>query len=73
METACMDVETEIAALDVEAQAIRDDLQSTVGDLSDLRYGKFNRPSDATETVGQEVMEGLRRLEQLCDRVGSKT
>ena len=73
MESACADIEDDITSLDAEAKAIQEDLQSTVGDLSDLRYGKFNRPSGATETVGQDVLDGLKRLEEVCDRVGGVT
>lgn len=71
MEEACTDIEAEIAALQAEADTILEDLNRTVGDLSDLRYGRFNRPSGATETVGQEIVDGLKRLEDVCDGVGT--
>ncbi|KAI9812382.1 MAG: hypothetical protein M1832_000417 [Thelocarpon impressellum] len=72
MEAACVDVEAEIAAIEAEAEAILADITATVGDLSDLRYGRLNRQSGAADddTPGKTVLDGLKRLEDVCDRTG---
>ncbi|KAL2821920.1 Cnl2/NKP2 family protein-domain-containing protein [Aspergillus granulosus] len=67
METACANVEHEIAAVDAEAAALLSELNSTVGDLSDLRYGKMHGSVGVTddEIVG-EAIRGLNNLEDAC-------
>ncbi|KAL3464103.1 Cnl2/NKP2 family protein-domain-containing protein [Aspergillus heterothallicus] len=67
METACASVEREIAAVDAEAAALLLKLNSTVGDLSDLRYGKMHGSIGATdEEIVDEAIRGLNNLEDAC-------
>ena len=70
MEAASADIEAEIAALGAEINNILQDLRGTVGDLSDLRYGRFNRPARGDESVRTEILGGLKRLENACDNAG---
>ena len=71
MEAACADIEAEIAAMEVESRGILAEMESTVGELSDLRYGRFSRPSGGADTVVQDVLEGLQRLREASDGVGA--
>ncbi len=70
MERACSEIEAEIASMEAEAGEVLSNLRTTVGNLSDLRYGRFNKPG-AADTVGQEVLDGLRSLEEACDGVSA--
>jgi len=67
MERASSALEDEISALEKEAEEILADVKTTIGDLSDLRYGKFNRVSGVSSDLSQEVVQSLSRLENLCD------
>jgi centromere-localized protein 2 len=69
MQDACSDLETEIAELEKESVTLLADIKSTIGDLSDLRFGKFNRVSGISGDLSQEVIKGLERLEYLCNAV----
>jgi len=66
MQDACSDLEIEIAELEKESVVVLADIKSTIGDLSDLRFGKFNR---ASSELSQDVMKGMERLEHLCNAV----
>jgi len=66
MERASGALEDEILALEKEAEEILADVKTTIGDLSDLRYGKFNRVSGVSSDLSQEVVQSLSRLESLC-------
>ena len=68
MEMACASLEEEIASVGTEAASILDELKSTVGELSDLRYGKFNKISDTADDVASEAVAGLQELEDACNR-----
>lgn len=68
MERACEAMEGEIEATKAECEEILQQLSVTVDALSDLRYGKLGKPADFAE----EVVTGLRKLEDSCDRVVSK-
>ncbi|KAJ5273398.1 hypothetical protein N7478_008523 [Penicillium angulare] len=65
MEVACAHIEREISSVDEEANGLMTELYSTVGDLSDLRYGKFQGPSSASD-VAREAIKGLQHLEDSC-------
>lgn len=67
MQVACEDIEQEIKDLEQEAAEILEGLHNTVGDLSDLRYGKFAKPPGSTEEFGQEVLQGIKRLQEVCE------
>lgn len=71
MERACSDIEAEVAAMDLEAERIQLGLNATVGELSDLRYGRLNKPAGVGGNVAEEVVDGLRRLEKACHPVGN--
>ncbi|CAG8979156.1 hypothetical protein HYALB_00000290 [Hymenoscyphus albidus] len=61
LEEATALVEDEIQRLDAEAEELLREIESTVGGLSDLRYGKL-----ANGKLPEEVLGGLRRLEDSC-------
>lgn len=67
MQDACNDLETEITELEKECVTLLADIESTVGDLSDLRFGKFDQVSGISGDLSQEVIKGLERLEYLCN------
>ncbi|KAL4764063.1 Cnl2/NKP2 family protein [Aspergillus foveolatus] len=69
MEAACSGIEREIAGVDGEAATLLSGLNSTVGDLSDLRYGKMHGSVGATDAeVVSEAIRGLDNLEDACYR-----
>ncbi|KAJ6090396.1 hypothetical protein N7486_009211 [Penicillium sp. IBT 16267x] len=65
METACTHVEREITDIDREAAGLVAELNTTVGDMSDLRYGKFAGPASVSDVVEQSI-KGLQNLEDTC-------
>lgn len=67
LERACADLEDNVESLDAEAAEILSQLTTTVEGLSDLRYGKFNRVSNAL-SLGDEVVGSLQHLENVCKR-----
>lgn len=71
MEQACADLEAELAAMEAEAAALLSDIQTTIGDLSDLRYGRFNKPAGTGDELGSEAVENLKRLETVCNEHGN--
>ncbi|CRL28738.1 Kinetochore subunit NKP2 [Penicillium camemberti] len=66
METASANIEHEIAGIDQEAAEILAQLSTTVGDMSDLRYGKLQGPAGTAEDVADEAIKGLQNLEDVC-------
>ena len=66
MDLACADLEEEIEASESETQTILQDLESTVGDLSDLRYGKFSQPLGSGNAIRVDMLDGLHALEKAC-------
>jgi centromere-localized protein 2 len=72
MEQAIEDIEEEIAELDKGIEATLADVQATIGDLSDLRYGRFSKtPGASARDLSTEVVESLRRIQQLCKDAGN--
>jgi centromere-localized protein 2 len=67
MEVACTDLEGEVSAIDQETAEILEELNTTVGDLSDLRYGKFAKTTGSTDEFGKEVAQSVKRLQKVCD------
>ncbi|KUJ18229.1 uncharacterized protein LY89DRAFT_644230 [Mollisia scopiformis] len=63
LSSAIEDVEDEIRRLDEEAETLFEAMQSTVGGLSDLRYGRL-----ANSQLKEQVLEGLERLESSCEK-----
>ncbi|BDD58265.1 hypothetical protein MPDQ_003697 [Monascus purpureus] len=69
MEAACDDIEREIADVDEEADRILSGLNTTVDEMSDLRYGKHQGPAGQTaDDVVDEAVQGLKNLEDSCHR-----
>ena len=68
MEIACDALEQEGEASQQDADAMLAIMQETVGNLSDLRYGKFARISGSEAGGGLEksVVESLKALEYAC-------
>lgn len=71
MEQAERDIEEEIAEIEEETEAVLEDLKGIVGDLSDLRYGRFNKPAAGGEELGQEAVTTLRQLRATCQDIGN--
>ncbi|OJD14505.1 hypothetical protein AJ78_05155 [Emergomyces pasteurianus Ep9510] len=70
MENACSSMEKEIEATDAEAQRIFAELSSVVGELSDLRYGRFNKPAGVATNAVDDTLTGLKELENACSTSG---
>jgi centromere-localized protein 2 len=66
MDQAAEDVEEEIRMFEEEAANALEDIRTTVGDLSDLRYGKLPRAPIGEDDLATDVISGLARLEQMC-------
>jgi centromere-localized protein 2 len=67
LEAAIEELQNERSALEQESGVLLEDIQRTVGELSDLRYGKLSNAGGGD--AGKEVLEGLKRLEETCDGV----
>lgn len=63
LNTASQEVSVELDSLEQEAEVLLADITSTIGGLSDLRYGKFTNGE-----LKEEMLEGLERLNATCDR-----
>lgn len=70
MESACEALEREGGLSQQEAELALASMQETVGNLSDLRYGKFAKMAGSETENGLEksVVESLKALEQACAR-----
>lgn len=66
MEKASANIEHEIAGIDQEAGEILAQINTTVGDMSDLRYGKLQGPARTAEDMASEAIKGLQNLEDAC-------
>jgi centromere-localized protein 2 len=66
MENASEALQQEIATVERDSTTTLQDLNAIVSELSDLRYGKFNKPDD----VVSEAIKGLRSLEDACHNSG---
>ncbi|KAI5846546.1 Cnl2/NKP2 family protein-domain-containing protein [Morchella snyderi] len=64
MTAAAEDLDSEFKSLDRECDEILGDLKTTIGDLSDLRYGKF-----ANASLDEKVVSDLENLHKTCERV----
>lgn len=69
MERACAALQREISTAEQEAETTLEELRKIVGDMSDLRYGKLNKPGVTAEEFVNETIRGLRSLEDACDRI----
>lgn len=66
---ACEDITSEIEAMEIEAERLLLDIKSTIGELSDLRTGRFSRTPGSGTDLGEDVLESLKKLEQICEDV----
>ncbi|KAE8352370.1 Cnl2/NKP2 family protein-domain-containing protein [Aspergillus coremiiformis] len=72
MEGACANIEREISGVDKDATTLLSELNQTVGEMSDLRYGKMQGPVGTTgEDMVNETIRGLEHLEDACYRESS--
>ena len=65
-------LEAEIASLEDETKQILEDMKVTVGDLSDLRYGRFQKTPGADTDLRDEVLEALSKVKESADGVRDK-
>ncbi|KAL8365554.1 hypothetical protein RB595_004396 [Gaeumannomyces hyphopodioides] len=63
MEAAATALERQIQDLQTEEAEILQSIQQTIGDLSDLRYGRLANPR-----LSEQVVDGLQNLEAICKR-----
>ncbi|GKZ37104.1 hypothetical protein AbraIFM66950_008496 [Aspergillus brasiliensis] len=69
LEQAISDIDRQVSETDEEAAAILAMLNSTVGEMSDLRYGKMQGPAGTSgEDMVNEAIRGLNHLEDACYR-----
>ncbi|GKZ89826.1 hypothetical protein CBS63078_6895 [Aspergillus niger] len=69
MEKAISDIDRQVSETDEEATAILAMLNNTVGEMSDLRYGKMQGPAGTSgEDMVNEAIRGLGHLENACYR-----
>ncbi|KAI2610826.1 Cnl2/NKP2 family protein-domain-containing protein [Hypoxylon fragiforme] len=61
MDGAVADIEREISAMEEEEAALLESIKQVVGNMSDLRYGRFGNPK-----LKDDVLDGLRRIEDVC-------
>jgi centromere-localized protein 2 len=69
MERSCASIERQIKAMEAETAEVLANISTTVGALSDLRYGKFNKPAGVGDSFADETIRGLNRLEEACQHV----
>ncbi|KAK2735206.1 hypothetical protein FQN57_001311 [Myotisia sp. PD_48] len=72
MERACLTIESNINSLEVEASEALGRLSTVVGDLSDLRYGKFNAITGGPRFATGDVSNGLKLLEEACNKASEE-
>jgi centromere-localized protein 2 len=66
MDKAITSMQDEVSELVATADQVQTQLEASIGDLSDLRYGKLSRPG-----LRKEVIESLKTLAAECDRKGA--
>lgn len=67
MESACSALENEVELKRQETAGVLDEVSQIVGDLSDLKYGKFNSSAGTADMVVGDTIDGLKQLEKVCD------
>ncbi|KAI1767089.1 Cnl2/NKP2 family protein-domain-containing protein [Hypoxylon sp. FL1150] len=63
MDEAVVDMEREIQTMEQEEAALFESIKGAVGNLSDLRYGRF-----ANSNLRDEVLDGLESIQDVCKR-----
>lgn len=71
MESSCAALEREVAAAEEEARTTLTTVKQIVSDLSDLRYGKLNKPGINPDEYAREIIRGLQGLQDACDRANN--
>jgi centromere-localized protein 2 len=66
---ACEDIVQQILAIEQETAEALEDIKQTVGNLSDLRYGRLPKVAGGDDSVADEAIDALRRLEQVAQEV----
>jgi centromere-localized protein 2 len=66
MTAACGDIEQQILAIEQETAEALEDIKQTVGNLSDLRYGRLPKVAGSEDSLAEETIDALRRLEQVA-------
>jgi centromere-localized protein 2 len=69
MAAACKQLEYEILDIEEASRVALQELKATVGELSDLRYGRLPKTGN-DESLGSDVVYRLQRLEKVCQEVG---
>ncbi|OKL59842.1 hypothetical protein UA08_04772 [Talaromyces atroroseus] len=67
MESSCAALEREVVAAEEEASTTLTAVKQIVSDLSDLRYGKLNKPGVNPDEFTGEIIRGLQGLQDACD------
>lgn len=67
--TAQKALEAEITALEEETKEVLEEMRTTVGDLSDLRYGRFQKTPGAETDLRDEVLEALGKVREGAEGV----
>ncbi|KAK4175651.1 Cnl2/NKP2 family protein-domain-containing protein [Triangularia setosa] len=61
LEDAISELESQLQLIQGEEASLLSSVQKTVGDLSDLRYGRLANPK-----LPEQVLEGLQSLQEIC-------
>jgi centromere-localized protein 2 len=63
LEVAIEDLGRELQYLETEEARLLEAAKQTIGNLSDLRYGRFSNSQ-----LREQVLDGLRNVEGACDK-----
>ncbi|KAK8134404.1 hypothetical protein PG984_006416 [Apiospora sp. TS-2023a] len=61
LDAAAIDMEQEVQKLEEEEAALLQSVKQTVGNMSDLRYGRFSNSN-----LQGEVLDGLNSIQEVC-------
>ena len=61
LDAAAIDMEQEVKELEEEEAALLQSVKQTVGNMSDLRYGRFSNSK-----LQGEVLDGLNSIQEVC-------
>ncbi|TID24081.1 hypothetical protein E6O75_ATG02446 [Venturia nashicola] len=70
LSTAIKSIQSEISLLEKELAQVIGEIRVTVGDLSDLRYGRFTKTPGASTELREEVLEAIGRVREGALGVG---
>ena len=66
MEDACVDIEDEVASLDVQAAAILTDVRATIAALDGLHSGCKMKADSGIRSTAEGALMDLQILERIC-------